>query len=478
MGRSGKKEAFLWLSLACFLLCAPSCQLTWTHGDVDTTDGYISDVRYDGNGGVHILYYTIGDKDAAVRYATCPGQCEDPNNWSRVVLLEGAVKSASLAVGSSGGVHVLIQEPSEATTGVYYTFCGGECGDPRNWASPVVLDFPKYTLYMMSNFNLVLDDNEHPRATIAGDDSVREEWFVDYLYCDDRCLQAEGWSSARIVAWRYYNFTQLMANHSLERNGPVYVMTYVGKQRWPVSGDLSLHSSYCLGDCTDPANWSNGPSLPVGKCDGVGISPFCYRWSPVKARSDGSAAFVGTKVDWGTGVPVTTLEYRSYVDPQGSDVSLVEIGQDLRSTSLALTRPPNPEAAPKPRIAALSEEGLTYVSCDSGCAQESNWRKELIDPLLLSTNDPADWPRMALDSTNLPGIAYKAIASGEVILRFASGSNVSSPWSPAEEAAASVYGERSSERGALANYTLLGAIPVLVGLLSLIGRVRRFQRRR
>jgi len=443
---------------------------------VDTTGGYISDVQYDDQGGVHILYYTVGDKDAAVRYATCSGQCDDSNNWSRVVLLEGAVKSASLAVGPSGSVHVLVQEPAELPRGVYYTSCSGECGRPENWPAPLFLGFPKYTLHMMNNFNLVVDDNEHPRGTIVGYDPDLRQLFVDYLYCDERCLSAESWSSVRIAAFPDAPWVQDLVDHSLERNGTAYVVTYAYSRFWPPS--FNLLSRYCLGDCTDPSNWSDGPSLPIGNCDEQGLQTFCYRWSPVRIRSDGSAAFVGTKLDWGTGVPVTTLEYRSYVDPQGSDFSWVEIGQDLRSTSLALTRPSSPDVAPTPRIAALSEDGLTYVSCDYGCAQVANWHRQLVDPLVVATNDGGTWPRIALNSSQLPGIAYKAIASGEEVLRFAPGSNAPPPWGPATEAAASVYGVRTSEKAAEANYMLLGAIPVLAGLLSIIGRIRRVHRRR
>ncbi len=473
MSRSTKR-LFLCLGLMCFVLFASSCELTWTHGDVDTSQGFISDVRYDDQGRAHVLYYNTLDKDETVTYATCAGQCEDPHNWAHVVLHEeGKPRTASLAVGPSGSVHVVFSLPYMAVeTDVYYTYCREDCGRPESWPAPVSVRFPRGTVRPESNFALVLDENEHPRGIIAGYDLDTREYYVDYVFCDGRCLEPESWLSTRIVRYPDAPWVQDIFDHSIDRNESAYVVTY-GYSRFSPPNYV-LPSRFCLHDCRDPSNWEDGPTLPIGNCGGQGLETYCYQWSPVKIRPDGSASFVGTKVDWSTGVPVTTLEYRSYADPQGTEFDAVEIAQDIMSTSLTFNVPRNPEAAPKPRIAGLSRQGLAYISCDNKCDQASSWRIELIDTQTVWSDAPQRWPRIALNNANLPGIVYKAIDVAEQeVLRYAFGSNVSAPWSPATTAAAGLHGRATSELGVKICYLLMVIVPSAAVLISIAARKDR-----
>ncbi len=440
------------------LLCTVgyTSALTWQVVDVDTSEGILpNDLRFDAGGAVHILYQT----DAQLKYATCPGQCANPSRWNRVVLWEGAVASASLAVSPSGSVHVLFSLP-EVETGGYYVSCAGTCGQAANWSLPIFITDPSYpVLGIRGNSSLVLDEYGNPRGIMWGYDQVEYQVFVSFLWCDGECLDPGNWHLAKIVVgdpmWG-------LGDHSIDKNGAAYVMTYyrtVYKNSW-------LESKFCLSNCQDPSNWADGPRVPGSSFP----SPLIW-WSPVRIRTDGSASFAGTIM---YDPETMRLLYRSYLNPQGSQYYEVVIAQDMGTLSLALTTPIGVGDPPKPRLAALSQAGLHYVSCDSGCEEAYNWAMEVVDPLALLIFSGRAAPKIALNASNVPGILYLGIGPiNEDILRFAFGSVQAPPWSLATEATASTYGLRAASEGAKINYMLVMIIPGILGLLISIAWMRR-----
>jgi len=305
--------------------CAAACDAasSWAFVSLDELGalGGSVDLAVDGAGHPRLVWYSLGASFAEYRYAFCDGSCTDAASWTVVLLwpaTDGRRLTRYLALASDGRPRLVWADANPNHTGVFYSFCDGDCtqtlGRPASGWHEVLLP----TSSASADFALAVAPSGATRvgARTAGND-------LAWLQCDTGCDVRTGWS----------NETSLFAlgeggSFALRLDGAgnprlaLYQDTSVGGVAGP--SDRRLFYASCDGDCAGSGAWAattTGLALGAG-ANGVDLA--------LDATGRPRIAYgYQTPSTGATGVALATCDDRCESSPTGWTATVLEMASGL-----------------------------------------------------------------------------------------------------------------------------------------------------
>lgn len=374
-------------------------------GEPDNTSA--PTVVVDRDGATHAVYPAYAGGDAY--YAYCGAGCSGTDDVEVVRLTtDTTVANAMIALDAAGRPQVLL---STFATVIYAT-CAGDCTEPDAWSSTEILKHDGEREVTGEAF--ALDPEGHPRflmhtyvAFLGIGQDTPATWYVA---CDGDCSEPASWTSVQISdqIWRA---SQLQID--AEGHARVATAAMVPSE----SGTLDMGAyAECLGDCSDPASWHAQSVYPVytSETDAVSIRPSIA----LATTSAGAPRIVVLGKDesgnrnlvyMGCDADCTTAQWTGTI--LGDDAEL-GVGVDL-----AL------DAADHPRFVYTFDYDIAIAACDDEpcTAADAAWTHERVesgsdmqpDEIFLWENcNVGAWflhsPSIALTADGAPRIGYQA----------------------------------------------------------------------
>ncbi len=189
-----------------------------------------------------------------VWYARCPGACSLQQNWTTASLFVGTYstsaqyapgQSTSLAVDSSGGLHLLLR--GVQSDGLFYAFCGGSCDGEANWQ---VMRLNSVSSFQLNHSPRLIAFDTHSGvhvlyATSAG---------LTHASCSGNCASAGSWQLGVMLGGASPNALSL----TFGADGRLY-LAYA-------DGAGVVNYATCAAPCGAPGSWS-AVALPLHTTD-------------------------------------------------------------------------------------------------------------------------------------------------------------------------------------------------------------------
>jgi hypothetical protein len=237
-----------------YLRCALSCTVAtnWTTTVVDSAPQVPQsttplDLVADIGGGAHILYL-VAD---TLKYASCAANCSTAANWATTPLADsGTVTGGSIAVSSSGAVHVVYFTLGSATLAdstngekpaeMAYTTCASGCSNPGGWQSThlATVGVPLGALYAL-----------RPRIAVDGVGRIHVAYVnggfhpsVIHSTCAVNCA-ASAWSTTTVDSASSTSADVSLASTAAHRVGLVYPSGVAAQLRYAVCDSACDNSS-------------------------------------------------------------------------------------------------------------------------------------------------------------------------------------------------------------------------------------------
>ncbi|MFL5493404.1 MAG: Ig-like domain-containing protein [Gemmatimonadales bacterium] len=230
---------------AVYATCTASCldSSNWDIVAIDegSTLGEGPSVKADDDGRVHVSYADIVSGD--IKYATCASECASQSQWETAVVADLDVVHylTSIAVESSGRVHITFEDIGELAshTHLAYATCASDCTTAANWEW-ITVDPGNLTGAVNS---LVVDGNG--RAHVAY--SSGGDFQIHYATCGADCTTAANWQIVGIPTILGGSAPSL----AVDRTGRVHI----SYNQYINFSDSELRYATCAAGCTDFANW-------------------------------------------------------------------------------------------------------------------------------------------------------------------------------------------------------------------------------
>jgi hypothetical protein len=340
---------------------------------------YNAATAVDGDGGVHLAFYTSDERhDADPRgqpayYAYCPGpvaDCADPANWSDLVQMDDGVIELQIAVTKAGQPRLLVRRNGNRGYDHDFWACDQNCTDAQNWAGLRVNEAMSGDLFPveMPQHSFALDSQDRPRFVYGNGWGNGRPTAIYYTWCDAAdCTELGSWEETPIygpVEGR--TVSSDYASLAFDGDQP-RVVTRLQLSGLPVSVDYYE----CNAGCDDPFNWSSHTlALPGNQMwvswdlalDSNG-HPHIALFEPasIDITVGGRLFYAWCEADDCTGegkwnlTEVATGEGKSVdlaIDPQGRMHMVYDAGQ---------------------------RGALGHLWCDSDCTTGSQWQRRILE---------------------------------------------------------------------------------------------------
>ncbi len=225
-------------------------------------------VELDANDNIHTVYPAFVQGNAF--YGYCPADCSGPDQVKVVQLpTEGTVHNAMIALDANGKPQLLLSTMMR----VYYATCDGDCTDPNAWTSTVILEHGGEREVTGEAF--ALDGDGHPRflmhtykAYLGVGQKTPETFWVS---CDADCHDARSWKTSKIASemWRGSSL-------KFDTEGRAHVATVANLGRTESSSGKEMGAYVvCDSACDREESWVGTALAPAfeSEIDAVSIKP-------------------------------------------------------------------------------------------------------------------------------------------------------------------------------------------------------------
>jgi hypothetical protein len=221
-------------------------------GEPDNTSA--PTIELDAAGNIHAIYPAYAGGDAY--YAYCAAGCASADDVEVVhFVTDGTVANAMLALDADGRPQVLLS--TYAT--VEYASCTGDCTDPEAWTTTQIIEHDGSREVTGEAF--ALDANGNPRflmhTYVAYLGIGQEAPETHYVACDDDCHDPASWSQT-LVAEQIWQSTHLR----FDAQGTAHVATVATVEDENGSQEIAAYVA-CESDCTNGDQWIGNALTPA-----------------------------------------------------------------------------------------------------------------------------------------------------------------------------------------------------------------------
>ena len=222
-------------------------------------------VVLDADDGIHTVYPAYARGGAF--YGYCAASCSGAEDVKVVPFeTDGTVHNATIALDGSGKPVVLLSTMQH----VYYATCDGDCSDPDAWTQNVILDLDGDQ--SVSGRAFALDPDGRPRfvmhttkAYLGIGQKTPATWWVS---CDADCDAPDGWSKTKISdqMWRG-------ATLRYDADGRAHMAMVANVERTESSSGKEMAAyAVCEADCGGEDSWTGTPLMPAFESDFDAVS--------------------------------------------------------------------------------------------------------------------------------------------------------------------------------------------------------------
>jgi hypothetical protein len=389
--------------------------LPFAQGDGSIRPSYGASLAVDSSGGIHVVYsiYTGTDENGQkpATYAHCSAYCGDKTSWTFAHLGE-AVQDARIDLDPSGRPRMLlfgpVDDPNWPRMRYQYAACDAGCANAASWtittiATPIE---PTGTREYNNNRYFAIDQQGRP-AFVYTDTNQNNHPGTYYMSCQTACINANQWTETTLSSSNLFDKVSLAFSPG---GGPRLAFGYFDENQ-----DLYLSYAQCDQDCTNGASWSGTALVQIhGSAKfNLAVDSNGRPRLGVYSGSYGYAPFPSQKLLYlwcNTACNTSSSWFFSDIgmaSGSGDGVDLALDGQD------------------RPRLSfETASQGLGYAWCNAACESGSAvWQSQVVEsqesladnyevlPIhrcTISTWFNGQRSSLALDASGNPRIAYDA----------------------------------------------------------------------